>query len=193
MRGLNISGQATSTSNIGFSITGGCYAIGTTCVGGSSFTNTLANGGTATTTFYSGGVVFASSTGSGLLSQSSAAANFYWNETTKRLGLGTTTPVSQLHVNSATSGYLPTSGGASSINSLLSLSGPNNTSLLFGLGDSGAFAPWIQGASVNDLSLEYPISLNPNGGGVGIGTTSVQADLEILNAIDCAPQTLRVF
>ncbi len=32
--GLNISGQATSTSNVGFNITTGCYAIAGTCVGG---------------------------------------------------------------------------------------------------------------------------------------------------------------
>ena len=32
--GLNISGQATSTSNVGFNITTGCFAINGTCVGG---------------------------------------------------------------------------------------------------------------------------------------------------------------
>jgi hypothetical protein len=36
LRGLNISGQATSTANVGFNITSGCYAIGGTCVSGGS-------------------------------------------------------------------------------------------------------------------------------------------------------------
>ncbi len=36
LRGLNISGQATSTSNVGYNITGGCFAINNTCVGGGS-------------------------------------------------------------------------------------------------------------------------------------------------------------
>jgi hypothetical protein len=42
LRGLNISGFATSTSNVGFNITGGCYAVNGTCLtlaslGGSAF------------------------------------------------------------------------------------------------------------------------------------------------------------
>src|SRR6185436_8181487 len=32
LAGLNISATATSTSNVGFSITSGCFAIGTTCL-----------------------------------------------------------------------------------------------------------------------------------------------------------------
>jgi hypothetical protein len=36
VRGLSIIGQATSTSNVGFNITGGCFAINGNCVGGSS-------------------------------------------------------------------------------------------------------------------------------------------------------------
>lgn len=36
IRGLNILAKATSTSNVGFSITTGCYAIGTTCISGSA-------------------------------------------------------------------------------------------------------------------------------------------------------------
>lgn len=36
LSGLNIAGSATSTSNVGFNITTGCFAINGTCVGGSS-------------------------------------------------------------------------------------------------------------------------------------------------------------
>ena len=94
---VNISTTATSTFGSGINVKTGCFAVNGTCVGGgSSFTNTLASGGTATTTFYNGGVIFASSTGSGLLSQSAAAKNFFWDETDKRLGLGTSSPTSIL-------------------------------------------------------------------------------------------------
>ena len=94
---VNISTTATSTFGSGINVLTGCFAVNGTCVGGgSSFTNTLASGGTATTTFYNGGVIFASSTGSGLLSQSAAAKNFFWDETDKRLGLGTSSPTSIL-------------------------------------------------------------------------------------------------
>ncbi|MFH0804491.1 MAG: hypothetical protein V1896_02730 [Candidatus Zambryskibacteria bacterium] len=100
VRGLNISGQATTTSNVGINLSGGCFAINNECVGGGTgtFTNNLVSGGTATTTFYNGGIIFASSTGSGLLSQSSQAKNFFWDEENKRFGLGTSTPTSILSI-----------------------------------------------------------------------------------------------
>lgn len=44
IRGLNISGFASSTSNVGFNITSGCYAINGTCVGN------VTGGGTGTVT-----------------------------------------------------------------------------------------------------------------------------------------------
>lgn len=49
----------------------------------------IASGGTATTTFYSGGIVFSDGA---KLTQSSAQANFFWDETNKVLGIGTKTP-----------------------------------------------------------------------------------------------------
>ena len=55
----------------------------------------LGSGGTATTTFYNGGVVFSDGT---KLTQSAAAANFFWDETNKRLGIGTATPGSRVEV-----------------------------------------------------------------------------------------------
>jgi hypothetical protein len=54
LSGLNISGSATSTSNVGFSISSGCYAIGTTCIGGGG-----AYGDTNVNTFISGSTTIA--------------------------------------------------------------------------------------------------------------------------------------
>ncbi|KND50709.1 MAG: hypothetical protein AB202_03970, partial [Parcubacteria bacterium C7867-007] len=87
----------------GLNLTAGCYAVNGTCI--TNFSNTLANGGTATTTFYNGGVVFSDGT---KLTQSSAAANFFWSESNKFLGLGSSTPWGQLSVNPvATNGSAP--------------------------------------------------------------------------------------
>lgn len=36
LSGLKINGSATSTSNVGFNLTGGCFSIGGTCIGGAS-------------------------------------------------------------------------------------------------------------------------------------------------------------
>ncbi len=96
--GWNFFDNATTTSYAkGIDLkNGGCFAINGTCIGGSSFTNTLANGGTATTTFYSGGVVF--SDGS-KLTQAGANSSFFWDNTNARLGLGTSTPWRTLSVN----------------------------------------------------------------------------------------------
>ncbi|HVX90324.1 MAG TPA: tail fiber domain-containing protein [Candidatus Paceibacterota bacterium] len=71
------------------------FSAGTLSLGG---TVGIANGGTGTTTFYAGGVLF--SDGS-KLTQSAAAGNFYWDETNKRLGLGTTTPQGPLAIQTA--------------------------------------------------------------------------------------------
>lgn len=96
--GINFSLASTTFSTTGgINLTkGGCFAINNTCVGGGSFTNTLANGGTATTTFYNGGVVFSDAS---KLTQSASASNFFWDETNKRLGLGTSTPNAFVSIN----------------------------------------------------------------------------------------------
>jgi hypothetical protein len=70
LRGLNISALATSTSNVGFSITSGCYAIGTTCLS--------AGGGSSQWSNITGGI----------------------NYTGGNVGVGTSTPFGELSVSS---------------------------------------------------------------------------------------------
>jgi hypothetical protein len=40
------------------------------------------------------------------------------------------------------------------------------------MGCAGGTGMWLQSTDLTDLSLKYPLLLNPNGGNVGIGTTS---------------------
>jgi hypothetical protein len=184
VRGLTISGQATSTSNVGFSITSGCYAIGTTCVGGGSFSNTIANGGTATTTFYNGGLVFYNST-LGTLSQASAQSGLFYDNTNSRLGIGTTTPDVALQVSNSSGAYQLKLDGAG-------LS--NGAGLMLKNGAvGGAVYNWYVGANNNVTSaLEFTPSTAAGGstfsspalailrtGNVGIGTTTPQTNLAI--------------
>ncbi|MFA5877415.1 MAG: immunoglobulin-like domain-containing protein [Candidatus Paceibacterota bacterium] len=65
----------------------------------STITGTLgiANGGTATTTFYNGGITFYNSS-LGTLSQAGDGKGLFWDETNKRLGVGTSSPAYKLSV-----------------------------------------------------------------------------------------------
>jgi hypothetical protein len=104
------SGTVTSVSGTGtvngITLTGTVTSSGSLTLGGTlsnvslttQVTGTLpvANGGTGTaTTFTAGSVVFAGA--SGVYSQDNA--NFFWDDTNNRLGLGTLAPVSSLHVD----------------------------------------------------------------------------------------------
>ncbi len=68
---INISPTATSTFGSGLNILTGCYAIGGTCIGGSSFSNTIANGGTGSTSFSPNSIVTSNSDGSALIATTS--------------------------------------------------------------------------------------------------------------------------
>ena len=80
VRGLNISGQATSTSNVGFNITAGCFAVGGTCLGSSS--GNVSAGTTGQIPYYAGA-------GTTLTATSSLFIN-----TNGNVGVGTATPSS---------------------------------------------------------------------------------------------------
>ncbi|OHB13696.1 MAG: hypothetical protein A3G05_02080 [Candidatus Zambryskibacteria bacterium RIFCSPLOWO2_12_FULL_45_14] len=133
IRGLNIVGQATSTSNVGYNITAGCYAINGTCVGGGG---SMSIGG-AITSATEGSVLFAGA--SGVLAQDNA--NFFWDDTNNRLGIGSTTPWGQFSINPNLIGAgVPAFVIGSSTATLLSIT-PNNESTLAGaIFNYGAFA-----------------------------------------------------
>jgi hypothetical protein len=140
----------------GLNLTSGCYAVNGVCLStGSSFTNTLANGGTATTTFYNGGVVFSDGT---KLTQSSAASNFFWNESTASLGLGTSTPWAQLSINPN-----GVTGPAFAIGSSTATSFVVTNAGLVGIGTSSPTAALsVQGAS--QVTGNAPLALLVSGG-----------------------------
>ncbi len=100
LTGLNVSGFATSTANVGFNITGGCYAVSGTCVGNVSG-GSGSPGGTGSELQYRGGVsTFSPVTGSAYKS----ASDF--------LGIGTTTPNWQLEIASNTPVFAITDNNA---------------------------------------------------------------------------------
>ncbi len=94
-------------------------------------------------------------------------------------GIGTTAPVNKFQVETTTADPA-TSGTAANGN--LRLGGLSvNHVLDFGLSSSSNFA-WLQARSKAAYGTNYPIVLNPNGGGVGIGTSSPSSTLTVGNA-----------
>jgi hypothetical protein len=93
-------------------------------------------------------------------------------------GIGTTAPVNKFQVETSTADPA-TSGTAANGN--LRLGGLSvNHVLDFGLSSSSSFA-WLQARSKSAYGTNYPIVLNPNGGGVGIGTSSPSSTLTVGN------------
>lgn len=117
--GLTISGSATSTSNVGFNLTTGCYAISNTCISGS------AGGGSGTVSSgLAGQLGYFSSTGTTIVGTSTnplyvdslvATSTTGWTILLNDgVGIGTTSPTSPflLNVSTTTTSQLSLAAGA---------------------------------------------------------------------------------
>lgn len=83
-------------------------------------------------------------------------------------GVGTTTPVNKFQIEASTADPATTGVAA---NGNLRLSGISGSHVLdFGLSSSATFS-WLQARSKTAYGTNYILSLNPNGGWVGVGTT----------------------
>jgi hypothetical protein len=88
---------------------------------------------------------------------------------TAQTGIGTTTPVNKLQVETTLAD--PASSGALA-NGNLRLSASSGSHVLdFGLSSSSTYS-WLQSRSRSNYTTNFNLILNPNGGNVGIGTTS---------------------
>jgi len=97
-----------------------------------------------------------------------------------RVGIGTSEPGAVLHSVGTNSG-LPVTSGTTQTYCSLRLGGSNSTGIVdFGILGS---ANWIQSTDRTDLSQKYSLLLNPNGGNVGIGTTSPGQALSVAGNI----------
>jgi hypothetical protein len=95
--------------------------------------------------------------------------------TNDRVGIGTLTPTGKLQINSnntpSISGTDPT--GALVIKSTAS------TALTFGVYEFSPFYGWLQMRHGTIADIPYPLSLQPIGGNVGIGTTTPEGILQV--------------
>jgi len=97
------------------------------------------------------------------------------------VGIGTTSPDLKLHVD-GTNGYPATSGNIPVGH--IAIRAKNESSShggYIGVADASPWGTWIQGQDANNLATNYPLSLNPNGGNVGIGTNVPGYGLDVHN------------
>lgn len=89
--GLKISGSASSTSNVGFNLTAGCFAINSVCVGGGgSGSGTVNTGVFGQVAYYGANGTILSGTSTLVLGTTTIDAN--------NVGIGSTTPIARLSV-----------------------------------------------------------------------------------------------
>ena len=93
------------------------------------------------------------------------------------VGIGITVPALKLHLIGTSN--LPATSGTSQNGGIRIENGANNGVLDIGASSTTGAPGWIQATDKADLSQTYNLLLNPNGGKVGIGTTSPAGDLEI--------------
>ena len=91
-----------------------------------------------------------------------------------KVGLGTSVPEAPVHISSAGNG-LPATTGTTQAHGSLRIGGSATTGCI----DMGpnSLNPWIQATDRTDLSQTYNLLLNPNGGNVGLGSSSADAQL----------------
>lgn len=96
-----------------------------------------------------------------------------------RLGLGTASDANIQLYTVTGSAVLPLNSGSSAETSLGYRLATNSNAGVLDVGSNGTGGSWIQARNSGNFATDYPILLNPNGGGVAIGTTSVGAGLAL--------------
>jgi hypothetical protein len=103
------------------------------------------------------------------------AGNVFVNES--NFGIGTNSPLSKFDIQRDPA--QPAATGTATT-AFLRLKSSGTTAADFGLQGASPYGLWIQSTAQTDLSTTYPISLNPNGGRVGIGTVNPQQTLDVV-------------
>ena len=87
-----------------------------------------------------------------------------------------------VYLGTISSGNTPATSGTTPVNAMLNLTNNRGIGMYFGGKYSGDYAQWIQVSDTGNLSVNYPLLLNPNGGNVGIGTTSPATKLDVVSS-----------
>jgi hypothetical protein len=95
------------------------------------------------------------------------------------VGIGVSAPQSAIDIYSNVRGVPETSGSTTTVTSLRVRGASNGVLDIGELSSATPGSYWLQVRDKTDLGYEYNLALQPNGGNVGIGTTSPSQKLEI--------------
>jgi hypothetical protein len=132
-----------------------------------------------------------------------ADSNFFWDNTNKRLGIGTATPANALDVEANASGNDVAkiqNSNAAGYSTLNLYDNTGTAKLSLGYANASAAALYASRAFFNlenssDLAIINGSAVNvmfKNGGNVGIGTTSPGQKLQVGSAADAASDLIRI-
>ncbi len=96
------------------------------------------------------------------------------------VGIGTASPEGLLELSGANISF-PNSTGSTQGLGLRQRLSTIAGSVVLDSGLNGATNAWIQSTNRSNLSINYPLALNPNGGNVGVGTSTPSEKLQITN------------
>ena len=107
------------------------------------------------------------------------------------VGIGTSSPSANLQLSGFTSGLPASSGSAQRGGFRIA----NSSNIAFDFGTVAAGQAWMQVSDVNNYASNFALLLNPNGGNVGIGTSSPLNVLDVrqASAIMGNYQTIQAF
>ena len=105
--------------------------------------------------------------------------NVYLSTSTHKVGIGTSEPPTKLTVFGSSGGAPPTTGGEGTSNGIFRIRDDYNVALDFGTLGFSPWSSWIQAQDATSMNTTYSLSLNPNGGNVGIGTSIPSSRLTI--------------
>lgn len=96
------------------------------------------------------------------------------------VGIGDSTPESRLTIvtSASTTGSYPAISGTTQTGDIARLRN-GGSNLVFDIGGFSSNGNWLQSTNQTDLSLTYPLLLNPNGGKVGINLTTPSENLHV--------------